>query len=128
MAMRSARPIQREVLPIPDVPRAGLVDLPQGVDCGHATQDAVAARRREGARVRRRHLGALRHRRGLDAVRGPVRATSREDGALVAEDYPVPNAFTGEINWVEIDVGDAAVDGDHRLEPDELLRVAMARQ
>jgi arylsulfatase len=52
----------------------------------------------------------------------------REDGALVAEDYPVPNAFTGEINWVEIDVGDAAVDADHRLEPDELLRVAMARQ
>jgi arylsulfatase len=52
----------------------------------------------------------------------------REDGALVAEDYPVPNAFTGEIKWVEIDVGDAAVDADHRLEPDELLRVAMARQ
>jgi hypothetical protein len=52
----------------------------------------------------------------------------KEDGALVAEDYPVPNAFTGEINWVEIDVGDAAVDADHRLEPDELLRVAMARQ
>jgi arylsulfatase A-like enzyme len=52
----------------------------------------------------------------------------KEDGALVAEDYPVPNAFTGEINWVEIDVGDAAGDADHRLEPDELLRVAMARQ
>ena len=52
----------------------------------------------------------------------------REDGALVAEDYPVPNAFTGEVNWVEIDVGDAAADADHRLDPDELLRVAMARQ
>jgi hypothetical protein len=52
----------------------------------------------------------------------------REDGALVAEDYPVPNAFTGVVNWVEIDVGDAAMDADHRLEPDELLRVAMARQ
>ena len=52
----------------------------------------------------------------------------REDGALVAEDYPVPNAFTGEVNWVEIDVDDAAVDTDHRLDPDELLRVAMARQ
>jgi arylsulfatase len=52
----------------------------------------------------------------------------REDGALVAEDYPVPNGFTGEVNWVEIDVGDAAADVDHRLDPDELLRVAMARQ
>ena len=27
----------------------------------------------------------------------------KEGGALVAEDYPVPNDFTGEINWVEID-------------------------
>src|SRR3954466_937702 len=52
----------------------------------------------------------------------------REDGALVAEDYPVPNAFTGEVNWVELDVDAAAVDADHRLDPDELLRVAMARQ
>ena len=52
----------------------------------------------------------------------------REGGALVAEDYPVPNHFTGEVNWVEIDVDDAAEDADHLLEPDELLRVAMARQ
>ena len=52
----------------------------------------------------------------------------KEDGALVAEDYPVPNGFTGEVNWVEIDVGVAAADGDHRLDPGELLRVAMARQ
>jgi hypothetical protein len=52
----------------------------------------------------------------------------KEDRALVAEDYPVPNAFTGEITWVEIDVRDAAVDADHLLAPDELLRVAMARQ
>jgi hypothetical protein len=28
----------------------------------------------------------------------------KEGGALVAEDYPVPNDFTGEVNWVEIDV------------------------
>ena len=52
----------------------------------------------------------------------------KEGGALVAEDYPVPNDFTGEINWVEIDVAEAADDADHRLDPDELLRVAMARQ
>ena len=52
----------------------------------------------------------------------------KEGGALVAEDYPVPNDFTGEVNWVEIDVGDAAADADHLLAPDELLRVAMARQ
>jgi arylsulfatase len=52
----------------------------------------------------------------------------RENGALVADDYPEPNAFTGTIGWVEIDVGAAAADADHRIDADELLRVAMARQ
>jgi hypothetical protein len=32
------------------------------------------------------------------------------------------------VNWVEIDVGKAAEDADHQIDPDELLRVAMARQ
>jgi hypothetical protein len=32
------------------------------------------------------------------------------------------------VNWVEIDVGMAAADSDHRIDPEELLRVAMARQ
>jgi hypothetical protein len=48
-----------------------------------------------------------------------------EGGALGA---PVPNDFTGEVRWVEIDVGAAADDADHMLDSDELLRVAMARQ
>ncbi len=52
----------------------------------------------------------------------------RDDGAHVADDYPSPNHFTGEIKWVEIDVGTSAEDPDHYLSPDELLRVAMARQ
>jgi arylsulfatase len=52
----------------------------------------------------------------------------REEGALVAEDYPIPNTFTGEVNWVEIDVGKAADDPDHQIDPDERIRVAMARQ
>jgi arylsulfatase A-like enzyme len=51
-----------------------------------------------------------------------------ENGALVADDYPAPNTFTGEVNWVEIDVGKAAEDADHLIDPDELVRVAMARQ
>jgi len=51
-----------------------------------------------------------------------------EGGALVAEDYPVPNNFTGEINWVEIDVAEAAEDVDHLISPEERLRIAMARQ
>jgi arylsulfatase len=52
----------------------------------------------------------------------------QENGALVAEDYPVPNAFTGVVNWVEIDVGDDAADSDHLITPEERLKIAMARQ
>jgi arylsulfatase A-like enzyme len=52
----------------------------------------------------------------------------REGGSLVAEDYPEPNDFSGQVNWVEIDVGDTAEDPDHVLAPEERLRVAMARQ
>ena len=51
-----------------------------------------------------------------------------EGGALVAEDYPVPNVFTGSIHWVEIDVAEAAEDADHLITAEERLRVAMARQ
>jgi arylsulfatase A-like enzyme len=78
---------------------------------------------------------------GVKAGEGKVAATAamifsaddtcdvgRENGALVADDYPVPNTFTGEVNWVEIDVGKAAEDADHKIDPDELVRVAMARQ
>ena len=78
---------------------------------------------------------------GVEVGKGEVAATAalvfsaddtcdvgRENGALVADDYPVPNLFTGEINWVEIDVGAAAADADHQIDPEELLRVAMARQ
>jgi arylsulfatase A-like enzyme len=78
---------------------------------------------------------------GVKAGEGTVAATAamifsaddtcdvgRENGALVAEDYPVPNDFTGEVNWVEIDVAEAAEDPDHQIDPEERLRVAMARQ
>jgi arylsulfatase A-like enzyme len=78
---------------------------------------------------------------GDQVAEGPVEATAavifsaddtldvgREGGALVTQDYPVPNRFTGQVNWVEIDVSEAMEDVDHRLDPDEVLRVAMARQ
>ena len=52
-----------------------------------------------------------------------------EGGALVAQDYgPHDNAFSGEVNWVQIDIGEDAKDADHLITPEERLRVAMARQ
>ncbi len=52
-----------------------------------------------------------------------------EGGSVVSEDYgPRGNDFTGEVNWVQIDLGDDAEDADHLISPDERYRIAMARQ
>jgi arylsulfatase A-like enzyme len=52
-----------------------------------------------------------------------------EGGAVVSEDYgPRGNAFTGEVNWVQIDLGEDAEDADHFLTAEERLKLAMARQ
>ena len=48
---------------------------------------------------------------------------------MVSEDYgPRGNEFTGEVTWVQIDLGDDAADADHLITPEERLRVAMAKQ
>jgi arylsulfatase len=36
--------------------------------------------------------------------------------------------FTGEVSWVQIDLGDAAEDFDHMVTPEERYRIAMSRQ
>ncbi len=50
-----------------------------------------------------------------------------ESGTPVSPDYTSKDSkFTGKINWVQIDVGKD--DHDHFIDPEERLRVAMARQ
>jgi arylsulfatase A-like enzyme len=50
-----------------------------------------------------------------------------ESGTTVSSDYDAHSSrFTGRIEWVQIDVG--ADDHDHFIDPDERLRIAMARQ
>ncbi|MFF3065996.1 sulfatase-like hydrolase/transferase [Oerskovia sp. NPDC057915] len=50
-----------------------------------------------------------------------------ESGTPVSPDYtPRTSRFTGKIRWVRIDLGDD--DHDHYIDPDERLRIAMARQ
>ncbi len=47
----------------------------------------------------------------------------------VSDDYGAKDsAFTGRIDWVQIDVDEAADDLDHLITPEERLRIAMARQ
>jgi arylsulfatase A-like enzyme len=51
----------------------------------------------------------------------------RETGTPVAPEYSVESsAFTGQINWVELKVGDD--DHSHLLDPEEHIQVLMARQ
>jgi hypothetical protein len=54
-------------------------------------------------------------------------AVAREIGTAVAPECDVESSeFTGEINWVELKVGDD--DHGHMVDPEELLHVVMARQ
>jgi arylsulfatase len=47
----------------------------------------------------------------------------------VTDDYTSEGSgFTGSIEWVQIDIADAAEDVDHLIAPEERLRIAMARQ
>ena len=52
-----------------------------------------------------------------------------EAGSPVTHDYPKTGTkFSGEVNWVEIDLGKDAKDLDHLISPEERLQVAMALQ
>jgi arylsulfatase A-like enzyme len=53
----------------------------------------------------------------------------RDGGAPVSPDYEAgDNAFTGRVKGVQLAIADAAEAEDHRVDPEEALRVAMARQ
>jgi arylsulfatase A-like enzyme len=50
-----------------------------------------------------------------------------ESGTTVTPDYTARTSrFTGRINWVQLDIG--SDDNDHYIDPEERLRIAMARQ
>jgi arylsulfatase len=47
----------------------------------------------------------------------------------VSDDYTsAESRFTGTVEWVQIDVDDAAEDLEHLISPEERLHIAMARQ
>jgi len=51
-----------------------------------------------------------------------------EFGSPVTYDYPAEKKFSGEVNWVEIDLGKDAENLDHLISPEQRLHVAMAIQ
>ena len=52
-----------------------------------------------------------------------------DTGTSVSDDYaPHHSSFNGKVQWVQIDIAEAAEDSDHLITPEERLRIAMARQ
>ena len=51
----------------------------------------------------------------------------RDEGSPISPDYGARgNAFTGKVNWVQLDLG--TDDHDHLISPEERFQVAMAKQ
>jgi arylsulfatase len=51
----------------------------------------------------------------------------RDTGSPASPDYgPTGNAFTGQVDWVRIDLGDD--DHSHLIDPEDRFRIAMAKQ
>jgi arylsulfatase len=54
---------------------------------------------------------------------------SSETCSPVTDDYRTTgNEFSGEVNWVQMDLGEDAEDADHYIKPGERLAVAMTLQ
>jgi hypothetical protein len=52
-----------------------------------------------------------------------------DTGSAVSDDYRSETSiFNGTVNWVQIDIDEAAEDLDHLITAEERLRIAMARQ
>jgi arylsulfatase len=52
-----------------------------------------------------------------------------DSGTPVTDDLgPRETEFSGQVRWVQIDLGDDAADADHLISPEERYRIAMARQ
>ena len=47
----------------------------------------------------------------------------------MTDDYPAQDAkFSGEVNWVEIDIGEESVNLDHLITPEQRLNLAITLQ
>ena len=95
-------------------------------------------RRRTRARAATSSSTSTASRSARDASRTPSRCSSRptrrrdvgsDTATPVSDDYgPTDSEFNGNVQWVQLDIDDAAEDEDHVIGPEELFRVAMARQ
>jgi len=107
----------------PEEPLNGTI-IAQGGDLGGYAKGGTVSLYYDGQKVGEGRVGATQPfifsaDEGLDI--------GRETGTAVAPECDVEGSvFTGQINWVELKVGDD--DHSHLIEPEEHLQVLMARQ
>ncbi len=112
----------REVLPIPDRRYQGLVTY----DGGGLGKGGTATLYLDGSAVGQGRINATQ----AMVFSGDETTDLGSDAATpVSDDYgPDGSKFTGRVRWVQIDIDEAAADVDHLINPDERLKIAMARQ
>lgn len=73
--------------------------------------------------------GRVEHTVGILFASDETVNVGQDSGTVVTDAYPPSgqNGFTGGINWVQLDVDEAADDADHYLDPAERLRVVLGR-
>jgi arylsulfatase len=72
--------------------------------------------------------GRLEHTVGILFATDETVNVGRDSGTTVTDAYPsTDNDFTGEINWIQLDVDEAAEDVDHYMDPGERFRSVLGR-
>jgi hypothetical protein len=121
---------EREVLPIPDRPDDGPIHedaKDPAATSRRSVRCACGRAERAGRPARRRGLGCS------SAFGGPCATPTAERlarGGLKFSRFHIPRGqpLDGHVEWVQIDIAEAAQDLDHQITPDERLKIAMNRQ
>jgi hypothetical protein len=124
--MASAQDLPRNVLPIPDREHQGLtthqVRVEFAYDGNGIAKGGGLSLYLDGNKVGE---GRIEQTEPFVFSADETLDIGFESGSSVTSDYS-SNRFNGEVNWVEIDVGEDANDLDHFLNHQERLKIAMA--
>ena len=124
--MASAQDLPRNVLPIPDREHQGLtthqVRVEFAYDGNGIAKGGGLSLYLDGNKVGE---GRIEQTEQFVFSADETLDIGFESGSSVTSDYS-SNRFNGEVNWVQIDVGEDANDLDHFLNHQERLKIAMA--
>jgi hypothetical protein len=124
--MASAQDLPRNVLPIPDREHQGLtthqVRVEFAYDGNGIAKGGGLSLYLDGNKVGE---GRIEQTEPFVFSADETLDIGFESGSSVTSDYS-SNRFIGEVNWVQIDVGEDANDLDHFLNHQERLKIAMA--